>query len=60
MKRTNPKGEDPGWQRITWDEAMEIVGAKFNELMDRYGGQCIFNMAGTSRQWVYAVSYTHL
>ena len=53
MKRTNPKGEDPGWQRITWDEAMEIVGAKFNELMDRYGGQCIFNMAGTSRQWVY-------
>ena len=53
MKRTNPKGEDPGWQRITWDEAMEIVGTKFNELMDRYGGQCIFNMAGTSRQWVY-------
>lgn len=53
MKRTNPKGEDPGWQRISWDEAMEIIGSKFNELMDRYGGQCIFNMAGTSRQWVY-------
>ena len=53
MKRTNPKGEDPGWQRITWDEAMETIGTKFNELMDRYGGQCIFNMAGTSRQWVY-------
>ena len=54
MKRTNPKGEDPGWVRISWDEAMQTIGEKFNELMSRYGGQCIFNMCGTSRQWVYA------
>ena len=26
MKRTNPKdSNDPGWQRITWDEAMETT-----------------------------------
>ena len=24
MKRTNPKGEDPGWVRISWDEAMTL------------------------------------
>ena len=53
MKRTNPKGEDPGWQRITWDEAMQTIGEKFQQIIDRYGGQSIFNMAGTSRQWVY-------
>ena len=53
MKRTNPKGEDPGWVRITWDEAMQTIGEKFQEIIDRYGGQSIFNMAGTSRQWVY-------
>ncbi|MFR1166151.1 MAG: molybdopterin-dependent oxidoreductase [Adlercreutzia equolifaciens] len=48
MKRTNPKGEEPGWQRITWDEAMETIGSKFQEIMDQYGGQSIFNMCGTS------------
>ncbi|MFR5091397.1 MAG: molybdopterin-dependent oxidoreductase [Adlercreutzia equolifaciens] len=53
MKRTNPKGEEPGWQRITWDEAMETIGSKFQAIMDQYGGQSIFNMCGTSRQWVY-------
>ena len=53
MKRTNPKGEDPGWQRITWGEAMQTIGEKFQQIIDRYGGQSIFNMAGTSRQWVY-------
>ncbi len=49
LKRTNPKGEDPGWVRITWDEAMDTIGEKFTEIIDRYGGQSIFNMCGTSR-----------
>ena len=53
MKRTNPKGEDPGWVRITWDEAMDTIGKKFTEIINEYGGQSIFNMCGTSRQWVY-------
>ena len=27
MKRTRPKGEDdPGWERVSWDEAMQIAG----------------------------------
>ena len=29
MKRTNARGEDdPGWQRITWDEAMSTIAEK--------------------------------
>ncbi|MCR5582882.1 MAG: molybdopterin-dependent oxidoreductase [Eggerthellaceae bacterium] len=53
LKRTNPKGEDPGWVRISWDEAIETMSEKFTEIINQYGGQSIFNMCGTSRQWVY-------
>jgi phenylacetyl-CoA:acceptor oxidoreductase len=33
MKRTNPKkgrGEDPGFVRVSWDEALDLVAAKLN------------------------------
>lgn len=52
MKRTNPKGStDPGWVRISWDEAYQTVADKFKELKDKYGGECMFFMGGTSRIW---------
>ncbi|MEI2998831.1 MAG: molybdopterin-dependent oxidoreductase [Senegalimassilia faecalis] len=52
MKRTNPKdSDDPGWQRITWDEAMGTIGSKFSELQSKYGNETYFSMAGTSRIW---------
>jgi anaerobic selenocysteine-containing dehydrogenase len=54
MKRTRPKGEDPGWQRISWEEALETIARRFKEVMDRYGGRSIFTMAGTSRMWSMA------
>jgi anaerobic selenocysteine-containing dehydrogenase len=51
MKRTNPKGEDPGWERISWDEAMRISAEKFHEVSEKYTGTGIFTMNGTSRMW---------
>ena len=51
MKRTRPKGEDPGWERISWDEAMKICAEKFAEVQEKYGGTGIFTMNGTSRMW---------
>ena len=52
MKRTNPKGEnDPGWVRITLAEAFDEAGAKFNEIVKKYGGEANFAMGGTSRVW---------
>ena len=54
MKRTNPKGEDPGWVRITWDEAFSTMGEKFNDVKERYGGESLFAMLGTSRVWSMA------
>jgi len=44
MKRTNPEkgiGVDPGWVRISWDEAIEMVASKFKEIRDTYGPQAI-------------------
>ncbi len=52
MKRTAAKGEaDPGWQRITWDEAFQLMATGFQELIDKYGGECLTTFCGTSRNW---------
>ncbi len=52
MKRTNARGETiPVGQRISWDEAMSTIAEKLQETMDRYGGESIFGMSGTSRIW---------
>ncbi|MCD8317277.1 MAG: molybdopterin-dependent oxidoreductase [Eggerthellaceae bacterium] len=52
MKRTNPKDDsDPGWERISWDEAYSTIAEKFQELVDKYGPECLFFMGGTSRIW---------
>jgi len=39
MKRTNPnkgKDEDPGWVRITWDEAYESIAEKVKAALEDY------------------------
>ena len=52
MKRTNPRdAEDPGWVRISWDEAYELMAKGFQELIDKYGGECLTTFCGTSRNW---------
>lgn len=53
MKRTNPKGEDPGWKRISWDEAISTITSKMQEIQNQFGGPSIFTAMGTSR--VYAM-----
>ena len=55
LKRTNPKGEDdPGWVRISLADAFDEAGAKFNEIVEKYGGEANFAMGGTSRVWSMA------
>lgn len=51
MKRTNPKGEEPGWVRITWDEAFETMAKGYGELTQKYGPECLMTLCGTSRIW---------
>ena len=55
MKRTNPRGEDPGWVRITWDEALDIAAKGLQENMDKYGPESLKILHGTSRITSYGV-----
>jgi anaerobic selenocysteine-containing dehydrogenase len=38
LKRRRPKGDpDPGWQRIGWDEALELTAAAMRRVAKRHG-----------------------
>lgn len=44
MKRTNPaKGfdQDPGWVRITWQEALDTIAEKMKSTVDTYGTESL-------------------
>lgn len=42
LRRTNPKGaDDPGWQRIGWDEALETVAARLRSLARDHGPESV-------------------
>src|SRR5256885_6495842 len=37
MRRTRPKGDpDPGWQRISWDEALDLTATTLRRLAEAY------------------------
>jgi len=47
LKRTNPKkgfNQDPGWVKISWEEAYDIIASKVNEAIEKYGPQSIVNI----------------
>ena len=38
LKRTRPKGDpDPGWQRISWDEALDVAASNLRRLAEQNG-----------------------
>jgi anaerobic selenocysteine-containing dehydrogenase len=42
MKRTRPKGDsNPGWQRISWDEALDTVAAAMRRIADAHGPEAV-------------------
>jgi len=42
LKRTNPKGAaDPGWQPITWDEALDTIAARLLALAREHGPESV-------------------
>jgi anaerobic selenocysteine-containing dehydrogenase len=50
LKRTHPKGDpDPGWQRIGWDEALDLTATRLRRLADRHGPESVvFSMVSAS------------
>ena len=48
LKRTRPKGDaDPGWQRISWNEALDDIARRILDIRDRYGAKSIALAKGT-------------
>lgn len=42
LKRTRPKGDpDPGWQRISWDEALDLTATNMRRLATEYGPESV-------------------
>ena len=48
LKRTRPKGEpDPGWQKVSWDEALDDIAKRLTSIRDRYGAKAVALAKGT-------------
>lgn len=42
LKRTHPKGDpDPGWQRISWDEAMDLTATALRRIAQEHGPEAV-------------------
>src|SRR5882762_3029447 len=42
LRRTRPKGDpDPGWERIGWDEALNLTAAAMRRIAERHGPQAV-------------------
>src|SRR5438067_8918127 len=42
LKRTRPKGDpDPGWQRISWDEALDLTAARLRTIAQEHGPESV-------------------
>jgi anaerobic selenocysteine-containing dehydrogenase len=42
LKRTRPKGDpDPGWQRISWDEALDLTAANLRRIAAEHGAESV-------------------
>src|SRR4051794_33789835 len=42
MRRTQPKGHsDPGWQRFTWDEALDTIAGAMRGIAERHGPHAV-------------------
>src|SRR4051812_27191901 len=50
LKRTRPKGDpDPGWQRISWDEALDLTATRLRQLAEENGPESVaFSLASPS------------
>lgn len=68
LKRTRPKGDpDPGWERISWDEAMFTLASRLNEIKRAYGApSVIFSRPGPGgspakeyADWVVRLAYAY-
>ena len=65
MRRSAPKGSvDPGWQRISWDEALDATAANLKRIADENGPEavafCVTTPSGTAvadgMAWIFRLA----
>jgi thiosulfate reductase/polysulfide reductase chain A len=44
MKRVSPKGKEPKFERISWDEAYTIIANKLTDVKDKYGPEAVVSL----------------
>jgi anaerobic selenocysteine-containing dehydrogenase len=58
LKRTRPKGDlNPGWERITWDEALQLTADRLRELAERHAAESVVFSAVSPSTSALADSY---
>lgn len=50
LKRVGKRGENK-WERISWDEALEITAAKLNSIKESYGPEAVAFVRGQGPGW---------
>lgn len=55
LRRTSPKGAaDPGWEQISWDEALDTIASRLTALADEHGPETV--VFGSSSPSTSAIS----
>lgn len=61
MKRIGERGEDK-WERISWDEAFDLVEKGLRDIRDKYGPESMAFIKGTGRDvagWLQMMAYAY-
>jgi anaerobic selenocysteine-containing dehydrogenase len=56
LKRVGKRGENK-WERISWDQALDIIEEKVHHVQKEYGPESIVGMIGTGRNACWQVPY---
>ncbi len=56
LKRVGERGENK-WERISWDQAYDIIEEKVRAIWKDYGPESIIGMEGTGRNIIWQVPY---
>jgi thiosulfate reductase/polysulfide reductase chain A len=54
LKRAGERGENK-WQRISWDQALDEIADKLQQLKAEYGAECLATIGGTCRSDLYGI-----
>lgn len=61
LKRVGERGEGK-WQRLSWDEAFDIIEKKLNDIKEKHGPESVIFLQGTGRdviEWLYLLAWSY-